>query len=104
MPAIGEEDTHGCCEPPVARFTASPTSLKVWNISSPARLIVVASALVYGLSPSAPSCATLPGCVAYEIRVPSGARICASPPPDARSPRPPNGLLRQASRLTRLRR
>ncbi len=34
--------------------------------------------------------------------MPSGARICAKPPSEARRPREPKGLLRQASRITRL--
>ena len=34
--------------------------------------------------------------------MPLGAFICASPPPTSRKPRPPKGLLRQASRITRL--
>ena len=29
LPEIGESETHGCWAPPVARITASPTSLKV---------------------------------------------------------------------------
>ena len=47
----------------MACITASPTSLNASNIPSPGLRIVSVSALVYGLLPPVPSCATLPGCV-----------------------------------------
>jgi hypothetical protein len=45
-PSIGEIEIQGCCEPPVAFFTTTPTRLKDWKMSRPGLRMVSASALL----------------------------------------------------------
>src|SRR5271170_1696562 len=45
-PSMGEDESQGCCWPPVACLTARPTSLNVSNRPSPGRAIVATNALV----------------------------------------------------------
>ena len=48
----------------VSRGIRISSEMNLFVERCPARRMVVASARVYGLCPSSPSCATLPGCVA----------------------------------------
>src|SRR3954449_654452 len=63
-PSIGEDDSQGCCCPPVTCFTATPMRLNIRRTSSPGCCIASLSALVKGLLAPVPSAAVLPGCVA----------------------------------------
>ena len=90
FPSMGEDETQGCCWPPVARLTANPTSIECLKYIQSRSVGSFVPAPLYRAVPST-ILSDVSGLGRVGNHCPFRRSRFARPPPADRKPRPPKG-------------